>query len=159
VEGFLSQEVKPMKKADLISSIFLLAVGLAFIFVIIPMQTAEGEEYGMSPSVVPTASMIIITGLAFVLLLQSIFSKRKGKDETVPFELRNWANIGLYSGLLFLCLGAIKYLGFILGGTFSIAAFMITMGGRNPFRVFLVSVPPPVIVYLVLRYGLRIPLP
>lgn len=148
-----------MKKADIISAALLLSMGLLFIFVLIPAQTGEGEEYGMSPAALPTTAMVIVVGLSLLLLLQSIFSRKDRSGDAVPLDARSWLNIGLYSALLFLSLGAIKVIGFIPGGILSIAAFVILMGGRNIITIGLVAIPPPVLLYLALRYGLKIPLP
>ena len=148
-----------MKKADMISSAFLLVMGVLFIFLIIPQQTGEGEEYGMAPAALPTTAMLIIVGLSLILLFQSISSKRDPSDGTPPLEGRNWLNIGLYSALLVFSLGAIKVIGFIPGGILSIAAFAVLMGARNPISIGLVAVIPPVLLFFALRYGLRIPLP
>ena len=148
-----------MKKANMISALFLLVTGVLFIFVIIPQQTGEGEEFGMAPAGLPTAAMVIIVGLSLILLFQSISSKGDPSDGKPPLEGRNWLNIGIYSALLFLSLGAIKVIGFIPGGILSIAAFAVLMGARNPISIGLVAAIPPVLLYFALRYGLRVPLP
>ncbi|MFC1579648.1 tripartite tricarboxylate transporter TctB family protein [Thermodesulfobacteriota bacterium] len=148
-----------MKKADMISALFLLVMGVLFIFVIIPQQTGEGEEFGMSPAALPTTAMLIIVGLSLILLFQSISSKSDSSDGPPPLEGRNWLNIGIYTALLFLSLGAIKVIGFIPGGILSIAAFAVLMGARNPISIGLVAVIPPVLLFFALRYGLRVPLP
>jgi hypothetical protein len=157
--GYLSRKGIHMKKADIISSAFLLSMGILFIFVFIPSQTGEGEEYGMSPAFLPTTAMVIVVGLSLILLLQSIFSRKEQSGDATPLKARNWLNIGIYSALLFLSLGAIKVIGFIPGGILSIPAFVILMGGRNILTIGLVAIPPPVLLYIALRYGLHIPLP
>ena len=148
-----------MKKADMISALFLMAMGVLFIFVIIPQQTGEGEEYGMAPAVLPTTAMVIIVALSLILLLQSLFYKGDPTGVGPPLKGRNWLNIGIYTALLFLSLGAISVMGFIPGGVLSIVAFAVLMGARNPVTIGLVAVIPPVLLFFALRYGLRIPLP
>jgi hypothetical protein len=148
-----------MKRADIVAGAFLIVSGLAIIFIVIPNQTSPGEEYGMPPSFLPTLAMVIITGLALILVLQNIFGSRKGSHDAAPLTSGSWRHIGMFSALLFLSLGAIKVVGFIPGGILSITAFMVVMGARHPLIIALVSIPTPVIIYLVLWYALRMPLP
>lgn len=147
-----------MKKGALVSSIFLITVGLLFIFVIIPRQSSPGEEYGMPPALLPTAAMLVITVLAFAQAVRSILSKEETGDRN-GMTPRNWLNLFMYSLLLSLSLLIVKVFGFIAGGIFAIAIFTLLMGERNPFTVALISIPPPLIVFLALRYGLKIPVP
>ena len=51
-----------MKKADIVTALFLLVTGLVMIFIIIPAQTYPGEEYGVPPATVPTAAMVVARG-------------------------------------------------------------------------------------------------
>jgi len=146
-------------KKDTISSAVLFIAGLVFIFIIIPRQSSPGDEFGMPPALLPTVAMIIITVLAFVQFLKTLVARKREADNSVDVSPRNWLNLLIYAVLLFLSLGAMKFLGFIPGGIFAIVAFSLLMGNRNPFTIALMSIPPPLIVFLALRYGLKIPMP
>jgi len=148
-----------MRKADIVSAVILFVGGLITIFVIIPLQTTEGEKYGLPPAFFPTCSMVVLTVLSALLLLKGLFSSNKDTDPPAPLDSRSWLNIGLLSALLFLSLAAIKYLGFIIGGILMVASFMIYMRERRLITISLVSLITPLVIYIVLWKFLRILLP
>jgi ABC-type transport system involved in cytochrome c biogenesis permease subunit len=149
-----------MKKADIVTSLFLMVTGLVMIFVIIPAQTYPGEEYGVPPATVPTAAMSVVTFMACILLAQCLIGRRKNeKDTPSPIKRSEWLHIAGFTAMLFAGLAAIKFLHFIPGGILILAVMMIITGQRKPLTIILVSVPIPFLVYAALWYGLRIPLP
>jgi len=148
-----------MKKADIVTALFLLVTGLVMIFVIIPAQTYPGEEYGVPPATVPTAAMAVVTVMAGILLVQGLRGRKNGKDTPSPLKPEQWLHIAGFTALLFAGLAAIKFLHFIPGGILILAVFMFITGQRKPLIIILVSVPVPFLVYAALWYGLRIPLP
>ena len=149
-----------MKRADLITALFLMMTGLVMIFVIIPAQTYPGEEYGVPPATVPTAAMAIVTVMAGILLVQRLVERRKNeKDTPSPMKWLQWLHIAGFAALLFAGLAAIKFLHFIPGGILILAVLMIIAGQRKVLTIILVSVPIPFLIYAALWYGLRIPLP
>ena len=149
-----------MRKADIVTAIFLLVTGLVMIFIIIPSQTYPGEEYGVPPATVPTAAMAVVTVMAGILLSQRLFGKNKTETDTpAPMKRFQWLHIARYTSLLFAGLAAIKFLHFIPGGILILAILMFVTGQRKPLTILLVAVPIPCLVYAALWYGLRIPLP
>jgi len=149
-----------MRKADIITALFLLVTGLTMIFVIIPVQTYPGEEYGVPPATMPTAAMGIVTAMAGILLVQRLLDRRKTeKDTPSPMRRLQWLHIAGFTALLFAGLAAIKFLHFIPGGILILAVLMFITGQRKPLNIILVSVPTPFLVYAALWYGLKIPLP
>lgn len=149
-----------MKKADIVTALFLLVTGLVMIFVIIPAQTYPGEEYGVPPATVPTAAMAVVTVMAGILLVQRLLERRKNeKDTPSPMKRLQWLHIAGFTILLFAGLAAIKFLHFIPGGILILAVLMIIAGQRKVLTIILVSVPIPFLIYAALWYGLRIPLP
>ena len=149
-----------MKKADIVTALFLLVTGLVMIFVIIPAQTYPGEEYGVPPATVPTAAMAVVTVMAGILLVQRLLERRKNeKDTPSPVKRLQWLHIAGFTILLFAGLAAIKFLHFIPGGILILAVLMIITGQRKALTIILVSVPIPFLIYAALWYGLRIPLP
>ena len=149
-----------MKKADIVTALFLLVTGLVMIFVIIPAQTYPGEEYGVPPATVPTAAMAVVTVMAGILLVQRLLERRKNeKDTPSPMKRLQWLHIAGFTALLFAGLAAIKFLHFIPGGILILAVLMIITGQRKALTIILVSVPIPFLIYAALWYGLRIPLP
>jgi len=148
-----------MRKADIIVGAILFVVSLITIFVVIPHQVNKVPEGNISPALLPTAAMVIIGGLSLILLLRSIFWSAKNSHDFSAFTAKNWRYIGIFSALLFLSLGAIYCLGFILGGIFLIAAFMIFLGSRRPLVMALVSIGTTTMIYFALWKFLNIPLP
>jgi hypothetical protein len=149
-----------MKKADIITALFLLVTGLVMIFVIIPAQTYPGEEYGVPPATVPTTAMAIVTLMAGILLVQRLLDQRKNiKDTPSPINRLQWLHITGLTTLLFFGLAAIRFLHFIPGGILILAVLMFITGQRKVLTIILVSVPIPFLIYAALWYGLRIPLP
>ena len=71
-----------MKKADIVTALFLLVTGLVMIFIIIPAQTYPGEEYGVPPATVPTAAMVVVTVMAGILLIQRLLARKKNETDT-----------------------------------------------------------------------------
>lgn len=149
-----------MRKADIVTAIFLLVTGLVMIFIIIPAQTYPGEEYGVPPATVPTAAMAVVTVMAGILLIQRLLGSRKTETDTpAPMKRFQWLHIAGFTALLFAGLAAIKFLHFIPGGILILAGLMIVTGQRKPLTILFVAVPIPFLVYAALWYGLRIPLP
>jgi hypothetical protein len=148
-----------LRRTDIISAAILLASGLLTVFVVIPLQTTEGEKYGLPPAFFPTSSMAAMTALSALLLLKGLFQSKRYSDTSAPLSKRSWLNIGSLSALLFLCLEVMKLLGFIVGGILLVASFMVYMGERRVLTISLVSITIPVFIYIVLWKLLRILLP
>jgi putative tricarboxylic transport membrane protein len=147
-----------MRKADITAACALIIFGLTMLFVIIPAQTDQGEEYGVPPSTLPMAAVGLVTAMAVLLLIQRLRSK-EGKDEPNPIGAKQWVHIGTYALVFSAGLALIKFLHFIPGGIVFIAGLMLITGQRKPLIIILVSGITPVLVYSALWYGLRIPLP
>lgn len=148
-----------MKWWNSIIAIILCLSGLLTIFVIIPFQTTAGERYGLSPAFFPTCSMVILTLLSALLLLKSLFGLHGDSNGTTYLSSKNWIHISLLSVLLIISVAVMKYLGFILGGIFTISSFMIYMRERKLIVISMVSIIIPVFLYLILWKFLRFMLP
>lgn len=146
-----------MRKAEIITSALLLLLSLAMIFFIVPAQTEPGEEFGVPPSTMPTAAMVVLGGLSLIHLIAKLRQADDGTPNPIPAA--SWKHIGLFTGLLFAGLAAIKYLSFIPGGILIIASMMLITGQRKPLIVGLTSIIAPCLIYVALWHGLRIPLP
>ena len=91
-----------MKKADIVTALFLLVTGLVMIFIIIPAQTYPGEEYGVPPATVPTAAMVVVTVMAGILLIQRLLARKKNETDTPsPLKRSQWLHIAGFTVLLF----------------------------------------------------------
>jgi len=150
-----------MRKADIISAVILFVGGLLTIFIIIPLQTTPGEKYGLPPAFLPIFSMSAVTVLSAFLLVKNLFKveKKRGPGEPVPLSSRNWLHIVFGSDLLFLSIGAIKYMRFILGSIVIVASFMIYMKAKNPISILLTSISTSILTYFILWKIFHISLP
>ncbi len=148
-----------MRKAEIIASCLLIAMGLFFLFYLIPDQTAEGEGVGMAPATLPNITMGAITLLSAILLLFNIFVKKEQEDDVPPLLTENVVNIAKFSGLLVGGTAIINFFGFIPGSIALLGGFYLLTGGRSPIKIALVAVVPALLVYVILRYALNAPLP
>ncbi|MBW1803999.1 MAG: tripartite tricarboxylate transporter TctB family protein [Deltaproteobacteria bacterium] len=148
-----------MRKADLVVSVILFCTGIFTIFFVIPHQTSPREAYGMPPATLPTLAVALIVVLALVLFLKSLSGRTADREAPPLLVARNFLNIFLFALILFLSVAAMKFVGFITGGILTILFFSLFMGVRKVPVIALIAVIPPLLVYFILTYGLRIPLP
>lgn len=147
-----------MRRADLIGGIVLFAFSLVMIFVVIPMETAEGVWHGLSPYVYPITMMAGIAVASLLLVLQGLRSRGEAEAE-VPLSLRQLAMFGLVGVLVLGGAIAIDFFGVWIGGPALIAAIMLFMGERRPIRLVATSIVPVGAVYLLVLHVLGSPLP
>ncbi|MCP4403886.1 MAG: tripartite tricarboxylate transporter TctB family protein [bacterium] len=148
-----------MRKAEIITSCLLIAMGLVFLFYLIPEQTAEGDGMGMAPKTLPNITMGAITVLSTILLLFNLFVKKEQEEDVPPVLTENIVNIVKFSGILVAGTAIINFFGFIPGSIAIIGSFYFLTGGRSPIKIALVAVIPSLLVYFLLRYAFNAPLP
>jgi hypothetical protein len=149
-----------MNKADLIGGVGIAVLGLLLIFVVIPVETAEGMYFGLPPTFFPTVLAVGLTGSALGLILHAWRRRARGSDDGPP-PITAWNLLMFVVGAAIAVAGAIAidYLGIIYAGPVLIAAFMLFMGDRGLVRIVLTSTLPVALVYVMARYLLYAPLP
>jgi len=145
-----------MKKIDVIAGIFLTIIGLLCLFVIIPNQTTEADEYGLSPAFFPMVLMGVITLMAVFLLIARFRQNKDADGSGSPLGAQNLIFVHGVCAFLFLSLGVMKYLGYIAGGIVVISGSMFYLGTRSPIKIALVSILSPVVFYLLIRQFLGV---
>ena len=113
----------------------------------------------MAPSALPTLAVAVIVVLALALFLKNLHHKAADQKEPSLLVPKNILNIFFFTLFLFLSTATMKVVGFIPGSILTILLFALFMGIRNIPIITLIAVLPPVLVYFILIYGLRIPLP
>jgi len=101
---------------------------LAVIFVVIPAGTAESDNFGLSPRMLPTVSMVAIAIVSAATLISGLVRRR------APNEA---GTAGLF-GVLLLVLAAftgaflIDRTGIVIGGTALVLLAALAIGERRP---------------------------
>ena len=149
-----------MNRADLIGGLMIMGFSLLLIFWIIPTQTASGNYFGLSPVVFP---IILSAGFGLCGLGLTLQALRRLKAEGFGKELPvSASNIFFFLLIIGLVLGSVilmDFFGLIYGAPVMIAGLMLILGERSWLTILLTSTVPVAVVYLVVTYVLRAPLP
>jgi hypothetical protein len=151
-------EKRPMR-SDFYVGLVLTAAGLGLLGWIIPDWVRAEGNFAMSPRSMPIVAAGAMTAFAAVLALRSLDRGESAAAAIIPFSRAALARIGV---ALLLIVGGIELMrwgGLFVGGPALIAAFMLFMGERQPWRIALTATLPVAFVYLLLEKALRVPLP
>lgn len=146
-----------MRRADILSGIFLALAGLFALFAVIPAQISGHSDYGLAPDFFPKVLMWIFVALSVLLAGHRIYcvatSKPATKANTPPLIGKDWLFIAGFSVFMAVIYLVMKHVGFIVGGILAVATVSILMGDlrAHPIRMVLVAVIAPTIVY----YGFK----
>lgn len=148
-----------MRRQEFIVNLLLMAASLFCIAYVIPVWSPEPEDLGLAPATLPT----LLCGLVFVLaLLQAIKGWRLGIDwgaRGVPISKGVVVHLIRYFAVMLCIFPAWSYLGFLGGSVVVLFLLYAVTGIRNKVVTGLICVGLPVVCYLLLQYGLRIPTP
>ena len=148
-----------MRRSDIISGFVFILFGLITIFIIIPNQISGTSAYGIAPDVFPLTLIWIFTIFCILLVVNRLLSKKPKEDADSKVYIR-WRFIGLVSLFLITSFLSITYLGFIVGGIYTVAVVMLVMGEyRHKLRLILVTILAPVLISLTFRHLFIIILP
>jgi len=128
-----------MRRANIISGIVLACFGLVMIFAIIPWQIEAGPKGMMSPSLVPTMMMVLITGLSVLLTVINWRARTKESIEDTPnpvsrAELAALVKVG---ALFALALGLYLWISPLFAGIALVAGALLILGERRPLVLVL----------------------
>jgi Tripartite tricarboxylate transporter TctB family len=137
-----------VRRADIISGLALIAIGLVTIFYIIPTEIAVSQNYGLNPKVFPLAVMWLGTAVALLLVVLRLREPRDPDEEQGPMQAKNWLFIAAISGFFAASYFAIETFGFLIAAPVMVALLMAAMGeSRHPVRLVLVSALFPTAIY------------
>lgn len=150
---------KHMRRADIVGGVIMLVFSISMIFVIIPAETMQGKWTGLSPYFYPTLMSGGIGVFAIGLLAQAAMRPNYYTDQAVPLTALQFGMFLIVTAIVFAGVLAIDKFGVWIGGATTIAAVMLFMGERKPLIILPTALVPIVVVYLVVTYVLRSPLP
>ncbi|MGH7004814.1 MAG: hypothetical protein ACREIP_12775 [Alphaproteobacteria bacterium] len=124
-----------MRQADIITGCVLALLALLGLFWLIPTQTADVEGASMPPSLGPQLSLIAILLLCLALVVRSVFASKPGGE--APMGVAQWIHLAKLLGIVGVGVAVIRYGSFFLGSFFMMAALMIVICHRPPWRAAL----------------------
>lgn len=148
-----------MRRADIVGGVMMLIFSISMIFVIIPAETMPGRWTGLSPYFYPILMSGGIGVFAIGLLAQATMRPNYYTDQAVPLTARQFGMFLIVAAIVFAGVLAIDNFGIWIGGVLTITAVMWFMGERNPLIIAPTALVPIIVVYLIVTYVLRSPLP
>lgn len=149
---------------DIGSALCVLAVALALIFFVIPAQTIPGDDGELSQAFMPTLAATMAAAASVLMLFQAARTRLAVKSKPAaakdnPPDSRFWMVFAAATMLFLFSLVAIRYLGFVIAGTLTIAAFGLLFNRRAWKSIAVLSVLFPIVTYVLVRQGLGLALP
>lgn len=124
---------------------------LYFIFYLIPAQTSDGANFGLSPRMVPIVCCALIGILATVSLLASLFGKPTTEAAPVNDGL---GTVGLLIGASLLGVTVVHWFGLIAGGIVLVALASWVIGERRWLQIAMLSAAAGLLMFAVKWLGL-----
>lgn len=156
-----------MRKADIVSAAAILLLGLAALFVVIPVWIPvilEGD-YGLRARDMPTVAALAVTGLAAMFLahrLRAPGGPSAGDaraDAAPPIPRRSWLFILRASAFLIAVTALFEWAGFLVAGPVTVGGFMYAMGERRRLHIAVTAVAATGAIWLLFWQLLRFALP
>lgn len=150
-----------MRQADTISSALIFILGLVILFIIIPNQIPghAGEGYALQAADFPRAIVIVMTVLSGILLVSRLARFSPDDDSASPINRRHLTFLAMAAIILVVIFLLMKIAGFLIGGAFTIACFMIVMGERKLLPIAMMAILAPLGVWGFFWKLLHFPLP
>ncbi len=128
-----------MRHANIASGIVLMIVGLLTIFVIIPWQIAPGPAGYMSPRLVPTMMMALITGLSALLVVNNLRSGTESPDanQPQPFTRAEMLAAAKLGGVFAVCVALYLWVSPLAAGAALVVGALLVLGERRPLIIVL----------------------
>ena len=147
-----------MPDKDKIAYGIIALFSLALLFYLIPANMPPHPGFGVSAALMPNIAASIMLGLALMNLIRPSKKTAPAQDQEKSF-----------GGILFhltkflvpcaLVVPGMSLAGFFPAGLVFMSAIQLLCGQRNHVRNVLVSILTVGIMYMIMRYGFRVPLP
>ena len=124
---------------------------LYFIFYLIPSQTSDGANFGLSPRMVPIVCSVLIAGLATVSLLASLCGRSKA--QALPSS-DGLVTVILLIGASVIGVTAVHWFGLITGGVVLVALASWVIGERRWTHIAMLSAAAGLLLFIVQWSGL-----
>jgi len=149
------------RKRDLIAGLLMLGIGVAVIFVLIPLGVAEPKSVkfaALSPSYYPRiiAGALMLLGAGTLVRAFSQKHADEGVDERHP---NAGIRITIFLAILLFMALMLDWLGFVLGCSLAVFAAMTLAGERKFWLSISIALLLPLLLYFFFLKVARIPIP
>lgn len=126
-----------MRQANIISGIILSLFGLVMLVFVIPWQIEAGPEGVVPPSLVPNLTMIVVTGLSVILVLNNLRANPEtGKAPITRADIAALLKIGaifVVTILLYLWVSPLA------AGAALMVITLLVLGERRPIMILVLT--------------------
>lgn len=143
----------------------ILLVSVLLLLWIIPVYSPEYPGYGVPATLVPNVAAGSIVLLAALGLARNFWAWRKTAGEKSPQKTEGapsrveWLHLVCFIGPCLLLMPAMAWAGFIPAGMAFMLLIQLFCGQRKVLPLLLVTIMPVGLVYVLMRFGLGIPMP
>jgi DMSO/TMAO reductase YedYZ heme-binding membrane subunit len=138
-----------VKKADIIISLLLIALGCGA-FYVASTEYSDGTQY------TPMIYSAGLAALSLVLLLTALFRKERQSDQPKPQSVSRLLSV---LGFIAAYIALIYYLGFYAATEIFLVSFMIAMKATTPLKAVIISSVVTGLLYLFFSVVLLVPTP
>lgn len=130
-----------MRRADVISGVILAVFGLVMLVAVIPWQIGPGPDGMMSPRLVPTMMMVVVTGLSLLLVVNNIRAKQEtpDTDSPPPISRGEFTALAKIGAVFAVAVALYVWLSPLAGGAALVVGALLVLGERRP--VVIVAMP------------------
>lgn len=127
----------------------------------IPAFCPEYPGYGVPASLIPDVSAGFMLLLAILGLARTIMARRQDAGSRALDKENNvaWLHLARFLIPCFLLMPAMSFFGFLPAGIVFLCLIQFLCGQRKPVLLILVAVLPVFVVWLLMRFGLGVPMP
>ncbi|PWW01483.1 tripartite tricarboxylate transporter TctB family protein [Hoeflea marina] len=129
-----------MRRANVMAGVILAVFGLVMLVIVIPRQIGPGPDGMMSPSLVPSMMMIVITALSLILVISNIRARPVDAraEPAAPISRDEILALVRILGLFAVALGLHLWLSPLAAGFALVAGAQLVLGERRPLLLILV---------------------
>ncbi|MCW2309589.1 tripartite tricarboxylate transporter TctB family protein [Rhodobium gokarnense] len=126
---------------------------LLVLFVVIPAGTAESDNFGLSPRMLPIATTVAIALFSVITLVSGLLPLR-GRKGHQPVQTRGLLGVVLLTLATLIGVVAIDQAGLLIGGTALVLLASLAIGERRPVALCGMGLGAVVVLLLVDWSGL-----
>lgn len=136
-----------MRRANVFSGVVLAVFGLVMLFAVIPWQIAPGPKGMMSPRVVPSIMMAVITALSVLLVVNNLRSgSASGIEEKFPISRAEFAALVKLGGVFALAIAFYLWLSPLAAGVALLVGALVVLGER---RIMVITLMPAALLLAI----------
>ncbi len=144
---------------DTISYAFVAVLSAFLLLWGIPAFSPEYPGYGVPASLVPNIAAGAMLLLALLGLLRTALARRHEPSAPAQGKTICWLHLARFLVPCFLLMPAMSFFGFVPAGVGFLGLIQFFCGQREPLPLILVAALPVLLVWVIMRYGLGVPMP